>query len=75
MIELKDAITLVSVLFGIVSGVFAYMKWKPQEKSIEADIVGKVIANLEKMTDLYDECRVTCDRLEKEVKRLKKQNP
>jgi hypothetical protein len=73
--ELKDAITLVSVLFGIVGGIFAYMKWKPQEKSIEADIVGKVIANLEKMTDLYDECRETCDKLEKEIRRLKRPKP
>lgn len=72
MLELKDLITLVSVLFAIVSGIFAYLKWKPQKRSIEADVVSKVIANLEKMTDLYDKSNQCCQEVTIENTNLKR---
>lgn len=67
---LQDIITIVSLIFGVFGGIFGYIKWKPQKRSIEVDIIGKVISNLEKMTDLYDEADACCRKLKKENENL-----
>jgi hypothetical protein len=70
MPELKDIVTAASLLFAVCTGIFAYVKWRPQRRSIDADTYGKLIINLEKMTALYDAERRRNEILESEKRGL-----
>jgi len=56
--EIKDNIVaIITVLFTgiatIFGGILAWRKWYPESENLKADLSGKLIVQLEQMTDLY----------------------
>ena len=75
--EIKDNIvSIVTVLFGgiaaLFTGLLAWRKWHPEKENLKADLSGKLIVQLEQMTDLYSEAMAANDVLRKEITALKK---